>query len=67
MVPLAAMPTWLRTASQASPVRWGIVALEGATWRGLGASELALHCGVLVAIGVIAFAVGVIRSAGLDA
>jgi ABC-2 type transport system permease protein len=51
MVPLSAMPSWLRALSDASPVKWGIVALEGATFRGLALSELLPACAVLVAIG----------------
>lgn len=34
MVPLLAMPGWMQTASNFSPVKWGIYALEGAIWRG---------------------------------
>lgn len=51
MVPLSVMPSWMRTVSDASPVKWGIVALEGATFRGLGPMELLPVCGVLLAFG----------------
>lgn len=56
MVPLSAMPPWLRTLSDASPVKWGIVALEGATFRGLTLRELLPACAVLVAMGALSLA-----------
>ena len=34
MVPLFVMPAWMATASNVSPVKWAILALEGALWRG---------------------------------
>lgn len=58
MIPLFFMPEWMRTASLASPVRWGIVALEGAIWRDFGLVAMARSCGVLVAIGLAAAFVG---------
>ena len=59
MVPLSAMPATLRALSVASPVRWAIFALEGATWRGLPLAAIAPWCARLVAAGVVALAVGV--------
>jgi ABC-2 type transport system permease protein len=58
MVPLSLMPAWLADLGQVSPVRWGIVALEGALWRGFSYAELARSCAVLIAIGVVSFGVG---------
>jgi ABC-2 type transport system permease protein len=58
MVPLAAMPAWIRALSVVSPIRWGIFALEAATWRGLTIAEMARACASLVATGAIALAVG---------
>ncbi|MCC6215645.1 MAG: ABC transporter permease [Polyangiaceae bacterium] len=58
MVPVSAMPPWLQTASYASPVRWGIVALEGALFRGFTARELALPSAVLVGAGALSFLAG---------
>ena len=34
MVPLMMMPGWMQRISHLSPVKWGILALEGAIWRG---------------------------------
>jgi ABC-2 type transport system permease protein len=59
MIPLIAMPDWMQTASNISPVKWGILALEGAIWRGFSASEMLLPCGILLAVGAISFALGV--------
>jgi ABC-2 type transport system permease protein len=58
MVPLFAMPGWMQSASHFSPVKWGILALEGALWRGFTFTEMLLPCSVLIAVGVAGFAVG---------
>ena len=58
MVPLSVMPPWLQEASGLSPVQWGIMALEGATWRAFGWSDLARHLVPLAALGLSGFGVG---------
>ena len=58
MIPLFVMPAWMQTVSNVSPVKWGILALEGATWRGFSAAEMALPVGVLVLVGLAGFALG---------
>lgn len=58
MVPLSLMPEWLRALSVVSPVRWGIVALEGALWRGFSAQELLLPSAVLLGMGVFGWSAG---------
>lgn len=58
MFPLFLMPAWMQTASNVSPVKWGILAIEGGIWRGLSLSEMAFPCGVLLAIGAAGFAAG---------
>jgi ABC-2 type transport system permease protein len=60
MVPLAFMPSWLRPFSHISPVKWSIFALEGAIWRNFSVSEMISPCVVLLAIGIVAFLLGVI-------
>jgi ABC-2 type transport system permease protein len=67
MVPLVAMPAWLRTLGNVSPVKWGIVALEGASWRGLRPMELALPCAILIGVGLASFAAGVVRASRIEA
>ena len=59
MIPLFAMPSWMQSASQVSPVRWAIIAIEGAIWRDFTAQQMLLPCAVLVAIGLVGFVVGV--------
>jgi len=59
MIPLFVMPSWMRTASHVSPVKWSILALEGAVWRQFSFSEMLLPCGVLIGVGVVFFSIGV--------
>jgi ABC-2 type transport system permease protein len=61
MVPQSFMPAWLTTFGQVSPVSWGIVALEGALWRGFSYAELAPRCALLLGTGLVCFAVGSLR------
>jgi ABC-2 type transport system permease protein len=58
MIPLAFMPGWMQSLSNFSPVKWGILALEGAIWRGFTLSEMLVPCGILLGIGAVAFAAG---------
>lgn len=58
MIPLIAMPPFMLAISDYSPVKWSILALEGAIWRQFSWGELAWPCGVLAAIGVVGFAIG---------
>jgi ABC-2 type transport system permease protein len=58
MVPVSVMPEWMQRLSEVSPIRWGILALEGALWRGLAPRELALPCGILAAVGIAGFVLG---------
>lgn len=58
MVPLFVMPAWMQTVSHASPVKWGILAMEGALWRGFTLSQMLLPCAILVGVGVVGFLVG---------
>ena len=60
MMPLAFMPSWLRSFSNLSPVKWGIYTLEGAVWRNFSFAEMIFPCLVLLAIGFVAFVLGVI-------
>jgi ABC-2 type transport system permease protein len=59
MIPLAFMPRWMQTVSNISPVKWGILALEGAIWRDFTLTEMLLPCAILLGIGAVAFAGGV--------
>jgi ABC-2 type transport system permease protein len=59
MVPLFVMPSWMRAISNVSVVKWAIVAFEGAIWRGFTLGQMMLPAGILVAVGLAAYAVGV--------
>lgn len=59
MVPLFLMPEWMKLVSNISPVKWSILALEGAIWRGFSPTEMLLPCGILLGIGLVFFLLGV--------
>ena len=58
MVPLFLMPEWMQTLGNISPMKWTLMAYEGAIWRGFTLNEMLLPCAVLVATGVLAFTLG---------
>ena len=66
MVPLFAMPSWMQAAGTVSPVKWSILALEGAIWRGFTPAQLAVPCGVLIAVGVAGLVIGAWRFAAAE-
>ena len=59
MVPHFLMPTWLSQIGYVSPVRWAILAMDGAVWRGFTPQEMLTPCAVLLAIGAVGFVTGV--------
>jgi ABC-2 type transport system permease protein len=59
MMPLMFMPPWLGTVANFSPIKWSILALEGAIWRGFGWSEMLTPLAILVGVGLVGFTVGV--------
>jgi ABC-2 type transport system permease protein len=60
-VPLMFFQGWMRLVTMASPFRWAIAALEGSTWRGWTAGELAGTWGVLGTVGALGMVFGVVR------
>ena len=58
MIPLIAMPAWMQSVSNFSLVKWGVLAVEGAIWRGFSPAEMALPVGILLGAGLVGFAVG---------
>jgi ABC-2 type transport system permease protein len=58
MIPLIAMPPWMLTMSNVSPMKWAILAYEGAIWRGFSAGDLVWPLGILLTVGAITFALG---------
>lgn len=59
MIPVMFMPDWLLTISNFSPVKWGILAIEGGIWRNFTLSEMILPVGMLLLIGSVCFIIGV--------
>ena len=58
MVPLFLMPEWMQRLANISPMKWALVAYEGAIWRGFTLNEMLLPCAVLIVIGIVAFSIG---------
>ncbi|HPF41366.1 MAG TPA: ABC transporter permease [Phycisphaerae bacterium] len=58
MIPLAFMPEWLQSISDISPVKWSILAMEGAVWRNFSPAEMFKPCAVLIGFGVVSFVIG---------
>jgi ABC-2 type transport system permease protein len=58
MIPLFVMPSWMVRAGNVSPAKWAVLAFEGAIWRGFSVTEMFLPCAILVATGIVCFAVG---------
>ena len=58
MMPLAFMPAWLQQISSISPIKWSILAMEGAMWRGFTPMEMMTPCLVLIGFGVLCFGIG---------
>ena len=58
MVPLLFMPNFMKTLSNVSPVKWSILALEGAIWRGFTLGEMMVPCAALFGIGAVCLAIG---------
>ncbi|MET0342034.1 MAG: ABC transporter permease [Polyangiales bacterium] len=58
MVPRMVMPSWLVSLGVLSPVRWGLLALEHALWRGGAVQDWALPALMLSAVGLFGTALG---------
>lgn len=56
--PLFAMPGWMQTASNVSPIKWAILGIEGGIWRGFGPADMLLPCAVMLALGLAGFLFG---------
>lgn len=61
MIPLFVMPPWMLQLSNVSPVKWAVVGIEGATWRGFSMAEMLTPIAVLLATGVFCGALGAWR------
>ncbi len=58
MIPLAFMPSFMVKISHFSPVKWGILAFEGAIWRGFDLTDMLLPCAVLLGMGLTGYVLG---------
>ena len=52
------MPPWLLAVSSLSPMKWAILAYEGAIWRDFTLADMLLQCAILLAVGAVTFGVG---------
>jgi ABC-2 type transport system permease protein len=59
MVPQFLMPAWMLTLSNISPIKWAILGIEGAVWRGFSMSEMLMPVAILLAFGAVCFSIGV--------
>ena len=66
MIPLIVMPPWMQTASNFSPIKWGIIGLEGAIWRGFDLADMLRPCAILVATGATCFVLGIKNLARIE-
>jgi ABC-2 type transport system permease protein len=60
MIPLVFMPSFMKSISNLSPVKWSILSLEGAIWRGFTLSEILLPCAALVLTGAVCLVIGTV-------
>ncbi|MDZ4731569.1 MAG: ABC transporter permease [Xanthomonadales bacterium] len=58
MIPLFAMPAWMISISNFSPVKWAILMFEGATWREFSYAEMLIPCSLMLVLGVVLFLAG---------
>ncbi len=58
MIPVMFMPSFMQSLSVISPVKWSILAIEGAIWRQLSYLELALPLSILIGIGLVGMLIG---------
>lgn len=61
MMPLYFMPAWMQDVSNISPVKWAILVIEGALWRGFTWKESAAPLVGLLVLGAVGFAAGAWR------
>lgn len=59
MMPQFVMPPWMQIVGSLSPVKWAILGIEGAVWRGFTFAEMVMPCAILLAFGAMCFMVGV--------
>ncbi len=58
MIPLIAMPAWMQSVSNFSLVKWAVLSVEGAVWRGFGWGEMLPVLAIPVAAGLVGIWIG---------
>jgi linearmycin/streptolysin S transport system permease protein len=58
MIPLVAMPAWMQTVSNFSIVKYAVLSVEGAVWRGFDWSEMLPVLAVPLAVGLAGIVIG---------
>lgn len=58
ILPFAALPGWMQAIGQASPVRWAMLAVDGALWRGVDWRALMPHAAAMTGLGAAAIVLG---------
>ena len=58
MIPLIAMPAWMQAVSNFSLVKWAILSVEGAVWRGFTWVEVLPALAVSAGAGLVGIAIG---------
>lgn len=58
MLPLFFMPAWMQSISVVSPIRYAVLALEGAIWRDFSLTQMLAPCAALLAVGALGLLVG---------
>lgn len=58
MIPVAFMPGFMKAMSDYDPVKWAVISVEGAVWRGFSLSEMLLPCGILLSVGAVSLTLG---------
>ena len=61
MIPLFIMPSWMLQLSNLSPVKWAVLGIEGAIWRGFSFAEMATPVAILIATGALCGGLGAWR------
>lgn len=58
MIPYAFMPPFMKSMADYDPVKWAVVSVEGAIWRGFTVQEMLMPCGILLGFGAVSLALG---------
>lgn len=58
MIPLIAMPAWMQTVSSFSLVKYAVLSVEGAVWRGFGWGEMLPVLAIPLAAGLAGIVIG---------